>query len=98
MQALFALAESEGGGARGRDRLLAHRIEHILILHIGVAERFSSTGANADAMLVMRLLQAVRDAVRRLKGVRTITIVYPAGQRLTMPVAAAQSRMVSAAR
>jgi hypothetical protein len=87
VQALFALADT-GDGYELAGVVLYFRtdIENILVLHIAVSEPFSSGGANAAAMLVVQLLDAVRVVARQLKGVRSITIVYRAGRTLRMTV------------
>ena len=55
-------------------------------------ERFSSAGSHAAAMLVVQLLDAVRVVARQLKGVRSITIVYGAGNTLKMTVRPSHSK------
>jgi len=87
-QALFVLA--------GRDRELAGMIlyvridlQTVIVLHIAVAERFAAGGEDAEALIVLRLLHAVRSSARRLKGVRSVTIMSPVSGRLRLPIRSA---------
>ena len=93
VQMLFALADT-GDGYELAGVVLYFRtdIENILVLHIAVTEPFSSAGSNAAAMLVVQLLDAVRVVARQLKGVRSITIVYGAGNTLKMTVRPSHSK------
>jgi len=56
----------------------------IALLHIAVAEEYSRFGARADAMLVAKFLEQLRQIARRLKGVQAISLKYASG--LTVPV------------
>ena len=87
VQVLFALADTgEGYELAGVVLYFRTDIENILVLHIAVTEQFSSVGSNAAAMLVVRLLHAVRGAARQLKGVRSITVMSHPGRTLKMTV------------
>ncbi len=93
VQTLYALADSpEGCELAGVIVYLRTDLRTVLVLHVAVTERFSSTGPDADALLVLRILETVRSGARRLKGVRTIAVAYPAGGSLHMPVRASQAR------
>src|SRR4029453_14361904 len=71
VQTIFALdGTGEGHELAGLVLYVRTDIENVLVLHIAVAERFSAAGADADAMLVMRLINTVPTAGRRLRGVR----------------------------
>lgn len=78
VQALFALScAEEGCELAGLVVYVRTNTQNMLVLHIAVAEAYSSSGQYADSMLVTRLLTAVRESACRLKGLRTITIAYP---------------------
>lgn len=51
-------------------------LEHVTVLHLGVAEDYCSGGANDTLSLPLRLLREVRRSSRRLKGVRTLEVAY----------------------
>jgi hypothetical protein len=88
VQTIFALAAiDEAYELAGLVMYVRTDIQNVLVLHIAVAEHFSATGPDAEAMLVMRLVDTVRRAARRLKGVRSVTVIYsPAGRRMKMAV------------
>lgn len=74
VQTLFAL---EGdGNLLGVVAYVREDLETIAILHIAVREEFSALGNHADMMLVMRLINKVREVAKRVKGVRSVTITY----------------------
>jgi hypothetical protein len=82
VQPLFALAGSdEGFELAGLVLYVRSDSRNVIVLHVAVTERFSAAGADADAMLVMRLLQAVVHSARRLVGVQYVTIMYSQGTR-----------------
>jgi hypothetical protein len=79
VQALFALAVADGESPQelaGVVLYLRTNRSNVMILHIAVAERFSSLGSEGGALLVLRLIHAVEGCVRRLNGVRQLTILY----------------------
>jgi hypothetical protein len=78
VQALFALAEADGKlELAGVVLYLRTDPANVTVLHVAVKQRFSAVGADADAMLALRLINAVCDSVRRLKGTERVTILYP---------------------
>jgi hypothetical protein len=96
VQTLFALADvGDRYELAGLVLFFRTNLENILVLHIAVAEQFSSSGPDRDSMLAMRLLQAVRDVACHLKGVRSITVMYPADGVLKMPARSAGSLAVA---
>lgn len=56
----------------------------IALLHIAVKEEYSRFGDRADAMLVAKFLEQLRQIARKLKGVHAISLKYASG--LTVPV------------
>jgi hypothetical protein len=78
VQALFALAIADKTAPELAGVVLYLRTSrsNVMILHIAVAERFSSLGNESGALLVLRLIHAVEACVRRLNGVEQLTILY----------------------
>jgi hypothetical protein len=96
VQMLCALADSDDSyELAGVVLYFRTTIEDILVLHIAVTEPFSSTGPHSAALLVVRLLHAVRDLARQLKGMRTITVMYHHGRTLKMTVRPGERRIVT---
>jgi hypothetical protein len=86
VQTLYAVAELDGREElAGVVLYFRPAAETLLVLHIAVDHRFAATGGHADAMVVMRLFEAVRQVARRLKGVRHLTL-YANGTALGLPV------------
>lgn len=50
--------------------------EKLVLLHIGIQEKYSLAGEQAEAMLLLRLLAKLREIARRIKGVEAITMMY----------------------
>jgi uncharacterized protein YunC (DUF1805 family) len=89
VQTLFALADvGDGHELAGIVVFVRTDLENVLVLHIAVAERFSSTGPDAECMLAVRLLEGVRSVAGRLRGVRSITVMYSSGAPLRLAVRA----------
>jgi hypothetical protein len=86
VQALFALA------GHGTARKLAGVViftregEDLVIIHLAVARTFSYRGAQRHALLVMRLVEAVREVARRVNGVCSVVLYYPAGAPQRLPI------------
>lgn len=79
VQTLYALLDTgDGFELAGFTSFFRTDRQNVHILHIAVAERFSAAGAAADALLALRLVNLVRDAARRLAGVRSVTLSYSA--------------------
>lgn len=56
-------------------------LEHVTVLHLGVAEDYCAGGLNESINLPLRLVREVRRSSGRLKGVRRLKVAYSA-QRL----------------
>lgn len=87
MQTLFAFADI------GRDvHLIAIvvfvriNIENVLVLHIAVSEEYTIRGCNADEMLLMRLIIKLKEIATRIRGVKTINLMYDKGVIRRIPV------------
>lgn len=87
VQALFALDETKTTNKLlGVIAYMRENSENIAILHIVVREDYSAIGTHADQMLVMHLIDRVRQIAAKIKGVNTITIAYKAEKLTKIPV------------
>jgi hypothetical protein len=80
VQSLFAIERSTGRPV-GVAVYTRQDIEHITVMHVGVAAEYASGGRKASAQLLLRLLREVRRSTRRVKGVRRVELFY-ASRRL----------------
>lgn len=86
-QSLFAVLSSGSAGAPiGVAVFLREGEERFVIVHIGVAEQYSATGGRANDHVFFHLLNAIRDAARRTRGVRHIDLFYGQGIVRHIPV------------
>ncbi len=91
VQSLFAIEKSTGCPV-GVAVYTRQDIEHITVMHIGIAAEYASGGPKAGAQLLLRLLREVRRSSRRMKGVRRIELYYASrrlGSRWRVPSKAA---------
>lgn len=72
VQTLFALDGEALVGVLIYSRIM---LERLTVIHIAVDHDYSSDGKFAHNMLVMRMLELLRDSARRIKGVETIRIM-----------------------
>ena len=72
VQTLFALDDDALVGVLIYSRLL---IERLTVIHIAVDHDYSSYGKFAKNMLVIRMLELLRNSARRIKGVKTIRMM-----------------------
>ncbi|HJS21606.1 MAG TPA: hypothetical protein VJ764_03040 [Steroidobacteraceae bacterium] len=87
VQSLFALAPTGSSpGPIGVAVFLREGEERFVIVHVGVAEQFSATGERASDHVFFHLLNAIRDAARRTRGVRSIDLFYGQGVVRHIPV------------
>lgn len=87
VQALFALDEAKiTNKLLGVIAYMRENSENIAILHIVVREDYSAIGVHANQMLVMHLIDRVRQIAAKIKGVNTITIAYKAEKLTKIPV------------
>jgi predicted GNAT family acetyltransferase len=75
VQSLFAL-ERATGKPIGVAVYMRQDVEHITVMHVGVAAEYASGGMRAGAQLLLRLLREVRRSARRVKGVRSLELYY----------------------
>jgi hypothetical protein len=75
VQSLFAIERATGRPV-GVAIYSRKDLEHITVMHIGVAGEYASGGPQAGAQLLLRLLREVRRSARRVKGVRSLELYY----------------------
>lgn len=85
-QALFALAPEAPGRPVGVALFVRETEERFVIVHIGVAPEYSAGGPHADTHVFFHLLQAIRAAARRTRGVCFVDLLYGAGRTRQIPV------------
>ena len=87
IQTLFALDDDNGQKPKLAGVIIYVRIddENIVVVHVAVKEEYSVDGRYAGKMLPMRFLVKLREIARRIRGVRSITLVYDERAR-RMPV------------
>lgn len=83
VQTLFALESDMLVGVLVYSRV---RLECLTVIHIAVHHDYSSHGKFAHSMLVMRMLELLRNNARRIKGVETIRIMCSDNQLRDYPV------------
>jgi len=87
VQSLFAVSPSGTAGEPiGVAVFLREGEERFVIVHIGVAEQYSAAGGRANDHVFFHLLNAIRDAARRTRGVRHIDLFYGQGIVRHIPV------------
>ena len=77
VQTLFAMDDDRLVGVLVYSRVL---LERLTVIHIAVGQDYSSHGKFAQNMLVMRMLELLRNSARRIKGVETIRIMCSGNQ------------------
>jgi hypothetical protein len=75
VQSLFAV-EAATGRPVGVALYMRPDLEHITVVHLGIAVEYASGGPKAAEQLLLRLLREVRRSTRRMKGVRRIELFY----------------------
>ena len=73
IQTLFALDGDILAGVLLYSRV---SLERLVVIHIAVGEDYSSHGKFAKKVLVLRMSQQLRESARRIKGVKTIRLMY----------------------
>jgi hypothetical protein len=75
VQCLFAVERATGRPV-GVAVYLRADLEHITVVHLGIAGEYASGGPKATEQLLLRLLREVRRSTRRMKGVRRLELFY----------------------
>ncbi|HEX2494020.1 MAG TPA: hypothetical protein VHK24_09615 [Steroidobacter sp.] len=79
VQSLFAV-DATTGRPVGVAVYARQNIEHVTVMHLGIAAEFASGGPRANEQLLLRLLREVRRSTRRVKGVRRLELYYASGR------------------
>ncbi|HSD73272.1 MAG TPA: hypothetical protein VLB75_00795 [Steroidobacteraceae bacterium] len=85
VQSVFAVSPEQAVPI-GVAVFLRESAERFVIVHVGVAEQFSASGGRANDHVFFHLLNAIRDAARRTRGVRSIDLFYGQGVVRHIPV------------
>lgn len=83
VQTLFALNQDALVGVLIYSRITP---ECLTIIHLAVDEDYSSTGKFSHKMLVLRMLELIRNNARRIKSVETIRLMCSGNQFRDYPV------------
>jgi hypothetical protein len=83
VQSLFAI-EAQTGRPVGVAVYTRQDVEHVTVMHIGIAAAYASGGPRSGQQLLLRLLREVRRSTRRVKGVRRLELYY-ASRRTAAP-------------
>lgn len=79
VQSLFAI-DTVTGRPVGVAVYSRQDIEHVTVVHVGIAAEFASGGRRANEQLLLKLLREVRRSTRRVKGVRSMDLYYATGR------------------
>jgi hypothetical protein len=74
-QSLFAV-EAGSGWPIGVAVYIRADVEHINVLHIGIASEYAAGGPREQEHLLLRLMRELRRSTRRLKGIQRIELYY----------------------
>jgi len=77
VQSLFAI-ETTTGRPIGVAVYMRADLEHVTVLHIGLAEEYCAGGERESLKLLLRMLRELRRSSRRVKGVRRLKVAYGA--------------------
>ncbi len=87
VQTIYALAEAISGSQLvGALIYTLSDPSTILVLHVAVEAEYSSQGRLFKQMIVLRFLAQLREVAARIKGVRTIRLLYGSHQFRDMRV------------
>jgi hypothetical protein len=75
VQSLFAVDELTGEPI-GVAIYTRPDLEHITVLHLGLAEQYCSGGEREGTNLLLRLMREIRRTSKRVKGVRRLNVHY----------------------
>lgn len=78
-QSLFAV-DPVTGRPLGMAVYLRSDLENMAVLHLGIAEEFTTEGPRSGEHLLSRLLRELRRCSRRVKGVRRMEVLYFSGR------------------
>ena len=87
VQTLFAF-EHENGTEKLVGVLVYFRsdVENIVVLHVAAKEDYCMFGGQSDQMLLFKLITKLREIASRIKGVRSLTVMYQKGVVRQIPI------------
>jgi len=83
VQSLFVLDDDTLAAVLVYSRI---SVESLIVIHIAVEQEYSSQGNRSDKMLVMRLLNQLRQCASHIKGIENIRIMNKNSQFIVYPV------------
>jgi hypothetical protein len=87
VQALFALnGQKPDRKLLGMIAYMRENPDNMAILHIVVGEDYSALGLHANEMLVMQLIDRVREIAAKIKGISCVTLAYKSEKITKIPV------------
>jgi hypothetical protein len=75
VQSLFVVEESTGRPL-GVAIYMRADLEHVTVLHVGLAEEYCAGGERESLGLLLRLMKEIRRSSKRVKGVRRLSVHY----------------------
>lgn len=85
VQTIYALSPGDGAPI-GVAIFVRESEERFVVVHLGVAADYAAGGRYAEQHLLFHLVQAIRGAARRTRGVRCVDLFYGAGRVRQIPV------------
>ena len=83
VQSLFVIEEPTGKPI-GVAVYTRADLEHVTVLHVGLAEEYCAGGERESLNLLLRLMKEIRRSSKRVKGVRRLSVHYGT-QRARLP-------------
>lgn len=65
---------------------LRQNTETLLVIHLGVHDTYSTSGLNADKVLIIQFMSQLKRIARNIKGIQKIILLYGKGNKSTIPV------------
>lgn len=75
VQSLFVVEQATGRPI-GAAIYTRADLEHVTVLHIGLAEEYCAGGERESLNLLLRLMREIRRSSKRVKGVRRLSVHY----------------------
>ena len=75
VQSLFVVDDATGQPI-GVAVYMRADLEHVTVLHIGLAEEYCAGGEREGLNLLLRLIKEIRRSSKRVKGVRRLSVHY----------------------
>jgi hypothetical protein len=78
-QSVFAL-DAADGRPLGVAVFARPDYQHLMVLHLSIAQEFAAGGIYAREQLLLRLLRELRRSTRRIKGIERFELFYASGR------------------